>query len=62
MLFTLARETGWPRDEILWHMHLAEVVQYRHCALRAAGKWTIAITAPPADQFARLFTNWQSSL
>jgi len=62
MVFTLARETGWSRQDILWHLHLAEVLQYRHCALRAAGKWTVTPTPPPADQFDQLFRNWRPSL
>jgi len=58
MVFTLARKTHWPRDFILWHLHLSELLQYRHCALCAAGKWTVTPAPLPQDQFAQLFGNW----
>ena len=59
MVFTLARETKWPRDFILWHLHISEVFQYRHCALRAAGKWTVKPAPPVQDQFDQLFEGWK---
>ena len=61
MVFTLARETKWPRDFILWQLHISEVFQYRHCALRAAGKWTVKPALPVKDQFEQLFANGKST-
>jgi hypothetical protein len=49
-VFSLARETGWQRDFILWELSLAEVLQYNHCALRALGCWTVKPMPPPHAQ------------
>ncbi len=53
-MFALARETGWSRDFILWELPLDEVLQYNHCALRAANCWTVPPMPDAKDQIARM--------
>lgn len=48
MVFTLAKETGWPEHFILWELPLARALAYQHAALRAHGVWTVK-PSPPAE-------------
>lgn len=41
MIFTLAKETGWPERELLWGIPFARLLQYYHAALRSHDLWTV---------------------
>lgn len=53
-VLTLARETGWTEQFILYDLPLSRALQYRHAILRAAGYWTLAPHAAPQQQWAKL--------
>jgi hypothetical protein len=42
------------RRRILWELPLDEVLQYNHCALRAANCWTVSPMPDAANQIARM--------
>jgi len=44
MVYTLARDTGWPEHFILWKLPMARALQYYHCALQSANLWTLEPT------------------
>lgn len=44
MVYTLARDTGWPENFILWELPMARALQYYHCALQNANLWTLEVT------------------
>lgn len=46
MIFTLAKETGWPERELLWEIPFARLLQYYHAALRSHDLWTV----PPSSR------------
>jgi hypothetical protein len=50
----LAKETGWPEEFIFVWLPLARALQYRHAILRRGGLWTLAPSAPPETQLAKL--------
>jgi hypothetical protein len=50
VVYTIARDTGWSEEFILWQLPLPRALQYYHCALQAAGLWTLE---PPDPQAAR---------
>lgn len=52
----MAKETGWSEHYILWELPLARALAYQHCALRAAGVWTVPVKAAPKDELAELLT------
>jgi hypothetical protein len=56
MVFTLARETGWPEHYILWQLSLARALAYQHAALRAHGVWTVTPSAPAEHDLASILT------
>jgi len=41
MVFTLASQTGWSEDFIVWELPFDRAVQYQHAALYANGAWTV---------------------
>lgn len=53
-MFTLARETGWPEEFLVWQLPLARALQYYHCALRASLAWTVPPSESGSHQLARL--------
>ena len=53
-MFTLARETGWSEDFLIWELPLPRALQYYHCALRSALAWTVEPGPGPVDQLKRL--------
>lgn len=56
MVFTLARETGWPENYILWQLPLHRAMAYQHAALRSHGVWTVTPSAPPETALAAILT------
>jgi hypothetical protein len=56
MVFTLARETGWPEHFILWELPLARALAYQHAALRAHGVWTVKASPPAETDLAAILT------
>jgi hypothetical protein len=56
MVFTLARETGWPEYFILWELPLARALAYQHAALRAHGVWTVKASPPAETDLAAILT------
>lgn len=40
-MFTLARETNWSEEYILWELPFVRALQYRHCVLRSNDVWTV---------------------
>jgi hypothetical protein len=56
MVFTLARETGWPEHYILWELPLHRALAYQHAALRSHGVWTVTPSAPPENDLAAILT------
>jgi hypothetical protein len=57
-VFTLARETGWPEQFIVWELPLARLLQYQHCALRAHDAWTVSVAPSAAHQLDALLAHW----
>ena len=41
MVFTIAKDTGWGEDYILYRLPMARAMQYYHCALQGANLWTL---------------------
>jgi hypothetical protein len=56
MVFTLARETGWPESYILWQLPLHRALAYQHAALRSHGVWTVTPSAPAEHDLAAILT------
>lgn len=56
MVFTLAKETGWPEHFILWELPLARALAYQHAALRAHGVWTVKPVPPAETALAAILT------
>ena len=48
MLFTLADKRIDKETEnwLLWELPLSRALRYHHCALRAAGQWTVPLDEP----------------
>ena len=40
-MFTIAKDTGWSEDFIIWRLPMARALQYYHCSLQAANLWTL---------------------
>lgn len=40
-MYTIAKDTGWNEDFILWRLPMARALQYYHCALQSANLWTL---------------------
>ena len=40
-MYTIAKDTGWSEDFIIWRLPMARALQYYHCALQAANLWTL---------------------
>jgi hypothetical protein len=57
MVYTLARETGWPEHYILWQLPLHRALAYQHAALRSHGVWTVTPSAPPENDLAAILTH-----
>lgn len=56
----MARETGWQRDFILWHMPLAELLLYQQAAVFLEGRhWLVAPSPPARSQWDALLSNWE---
>ncbi|MBN8457277.1 MAG: hypothetical protein J0M04_05490 [Verrucomicrobia bacterium] len=51
-MFSIAAETGWPEERILF-MPLARLFQYRHCLLRRNGVRTVASSCGPTHEVLR---------
>ena len=45
-MYTIAKDTGWNEDFIIWRLPMARALQYYHCALQAANLWTLE---PPTE-------------
>jgi hypothetical protein len=41
VVYTIAKDTGWHEDFIIWKLPMARALQYYHCALQAANLWTL---------------------
>ena len=41
MVYTLARDTGWSEEFLIWRLPMARALQYYHCALQTANLWTL---------------------
>jgi hypothetical protein len=61
MVFTLARETGWPEQYILWQLPLHRALAYQHAALCAHGVWTVTPSAPAEHDLAAILTQLPSN-
>ena len=46
-MYTIAKDTGWSEDFIIWRLPMARALQYYHCALQAAKLWTLE---PPTEE------------
>ena len=46
-MFTIAKDTGWSEDFIIWKLPMARALQYYHCSLQAANLWTLE---PPTEE------------
>ena len=46
-MFTIAKDTGWSEDFIIWRLPMARALQYYHCSLQAANLWTLE---PPTEE------------
>ena len=46
-MFTIAKDTGWSEDFIIWQLPMARALQYYHCSLQAANLWTLE---PPTEE------------
>jgi hypothetical protein len=46
-VFTIAKDTGWSEDFIIWKLPMARALQYYHCSLQAANLWTLE---PPTEE------------
>ena len=46
-VFTIAKDTGWSEDFIIWRLPMARALQYYHCSLQAANLWTLE---PPTQE------------
>jgi hypothetical protein len=46
-VFTIAKDTGWSEDFIIWRLPMARALQYYHCSLQAANLWTLE---PPTEE------------
>lgn len=55
---TIARETGWPRETILWRVPLVQVDQICHAADYEAGKWTVPWSGDDAGATADDFADF----
>ena len=44
MVFTIAKDTGWSEEFIIWKLPLVRALQYYHCALQSANLWTLEPT------------------
>jgi len=47
VVFTIAKDTGWSEDFIIWKLPMARALQYYHCSLQAANLWTLE---PPTEE------------
>jgi hypothetical protein len=56
LTFTLAKETGWSEQFILWELPMSRALQYYHAALWTNGAWTIAPRESAAAELERLFS------
>lgn len=63
MVYTIARDTGWDEDYIIYRLPMARAMQYYHCALQMANLWTLEIPTEesiaaviPADLLAYIDT------
>ena len=45
-MYTIAKDTVWSEDFIIWRLPMARALQYYHCALQAANLWTLE---PPTE-------------
>jgi hypothetical protein len=59
MVYSMAKETGWPEHHILWELPAWRVNVYYLCALRAAGVWFESALestpeVPPEELLSRL--------
>jgi hypothetical protein len=46
-VFTIAKDTGWSEEFIIWRLPMARALQYYHCSLQAANLWTLE---PPTEE------------
>ena len=46
-MFTIAKDTGWSEEFIIWRLPMARALQYYHCSLQAANLWTLE---PPTEE------------
>jgi len=49
MIFTLAKETGWPERALLWEIPFSRLLHYYHAALRSHDLWTVPAHSRLAD-------------
>ena len=56
MVFSLAKETGWPESFILWELPLVRVLEYQHAILWGNGAWTVRAEGRLEDQIRLLQT------
>lgn len=41
MVYTVAKETGWPERFIAWDLPIVRAMEYYHAALWSNGVWTV---------------------
>ncbi len=51
-VYTIAKDTGWSENFIVWKLPMARALQYYHCALQAANLWTLE---PPTEESIQSF-------
>jgi hypothetical protein len=55
LTFTLAKETGWTENFILWELPMSRALQYYHAALWSNGAWTVPPREAPRAELEQLF-------
>ncbi len=46
-VYTIAKDTGWREEFIIWKLPMARALQYYHCSLQSANLWTLE---PPTEE------------
>ena len=46
-MYTIAKDTGWGEEFIIWKLPMARALQYYHCSLQSANLWTLE---PPTEE------------
>lgn len=56
MVYTVAKETGWPERFIVWELPIVRALEYYHAALWSNGVWTVRNDQSAADELQGLLS------